>query len=282
VSVRPRQDVGLRNADLLPEVTAASLRSLRVRRIHLAGLATETASGLLEQVGRLVVGVATPDLPAGTGWMAEEWAARGQSASDATLWTATLGDALVGCMFVSELELDGTRALFLQSAYVHPALQGRGVGFALNARMALRELLRHPFGSRWVVAALMSPVALAGWRSRLSPGAAYPGLGDTDLRPELTSVAAAAAAQLYPTVPFDPATGVLHGRTPPRSGRVTPSGDQFVDAHFEQHVDPAAGDAVLMVLDGRRSEVVRCLGRVPGALLRSISVRAGSERGAST
>jgi GNAT superfamily N-acetyltransferase len=274
-----RAEVGLCNRDLLASINTGASQRLQLRRWRFGDLDAGTAASRFDELGRLVAGVATPSLPAGTGWAAEGWRERWDSAASATVFSAHTESDLVGFMLVGDPMIAGMRSLHLQAAYVHPAFQGRGIGFALNARMGLRELGLHPLGSRWLVSDLINPVALAGWRARLrSPGATYPRVDGGAPPPEILEAATAAAAELYPHAEFDPLTGVLHGRHRPRPGPTPSSNDAEVDAHFARHVDPAAGDALLSVFDTRRPEVLRIAGRLPGAFLRSIKPRAGSTR----
>lgn len=258
------------NADLLEPVVPGSAQRLRFDRWRLADLDPVEASVRWHELGRLAAAVATPSLHAGTGWVADIWPSRRADADRSAVLTARWGATLVGFMLVRELSVGPTRVLHLKSAYVHPGMQRRGVAFALNARMVFAELARHPVGSRWVVADVINPVSFAGWRARLSgPAASFPDVGDGTPRPALCEIAPALAGELYPGLLFDPTTGVIAGLTGPRPDPATRSGDAAVDAHFERHVDASSGDALLMVLDGRRTEVLRGLGRIPGAVLRS-------------
>ncbi len=235
--------LALRNFDLVPVVDPAASGKVRFTKWRLGDLDHAEAAARFQELGRLVAAVATPSLEAGTGWVAEHWDSRWDAVERSTVWSAAVGDTIVAFMLVAEPVIAGSASIYLQAAYVHPALQRRGIAFSLNARMVLRELARRPLGSRWVVSDVMNPVALAGWRARLSSSAAtYPDVGDGS-----------------------PA------RTAPRPGPATPSGDRFVDEHFRRHVDHGNGDTLLVVFDGRRSEVLRCLGRIPGALVRSSS-----------
>ena len=264
--------LALRNIDLVPVVDPADSGKVWFTKWRLGDLDPAEAAARFQELGRLVAAVATPSLEAGTGWVAEHWDSRWDAVERSTVWSAAIGDTIVAFMLVAEPVIAGSASIYLQAAYVHPALQRRGIAFSLNARMVLRELARRPLGSRWVVSDVMNPVALAGWRARLSSSAAtYPDVGDGSPRGELVDVAREAAALLYSDLEFDDATGVLHARTAPRPGPATPSGDRFVDEHFRRHVDHANGDTLLVVFDGRRSEVLRCLGRIPGALVRSSS-----------
>jgi GNAT superfamily N-acetyltransferase len=171
------------------------------------------------------------------------------------------------------------RSLELQAAFVHPAFQGRGIGFALNARMSLHELSHRPLGSRWVVIAVVNPVAFSGWRRRFqSPDAVYPRLDGVPPSHELLEAAVAAASDLHPQATFDPLTGVLHGRTKPRSVVVPASGEAEVDAYFARNLDPAAGDVLLAIVDARRAEVLRIARQVPTLCLRSLKPKAGRTR----
>lgn len=263
-----------RNADLVAPLDPAA--RLSFRRWRFADLSSDQATARFDELGRLAAAVATPELPAGTGWVAEDWPSRRAVADRSTVVAASAGGAVAGFMLVTQLRLAGSRAIHLQAAYVRPELQGQGVAFALNARMILRELARRPLGSRWIVMTVYNPLGVAGWRRRLSsPAAVYPSFGEVPCRPELVQVATAAAGRLYPQLALDVGTGVLRARTGPRPAPPR-SGDDAVDRHFEQHVDAEAGDTLLMVLDGRRAEVLRCLRTIPGALVRSVAPAGGS------
>ena len=274
-----RAEVGLCHGDLLAPVDTQASHRLRLRRWRFGDLDDSEAESRFHELGRFVAGVATPSLPIGTGWAAEGWCERWDSARSATVFSAHRERELVGFMLVGEPRIAGLRAFHLQATYVHPALQGRGIGFALNARLAIHELARHPLGSRWVVADFINPVALAGIRARLSSDAAmYPRLDGGTPDPELLDAAEAAAALLYPQAEFDPLKGVLHGRTGSREAQTPSSGAAEIDDWFAQHVDPGAGDALLAVFDARRPEVLRGARQLPRATLRSLKPKAGRTR----
>jgi hypothetical protein len=270
--------VGLCNRDLLAPVDTQASHRLQVRRWRFGDLDDSEADSRFHELGRFVAGVATPSLPAGTGWAAEGWGERWDSARSATVFTAHRELEFAGFMMVGETSIGGRRALHLQATYVHSALQGRGVGFALNARLTIHELARHPLGSRWVVADFINPVAFAGIRTRYSDAAVYPRLDGGTPRPELLDAAEAAAALLYPQAEFDPLTGVLHGRTGSRKAHTPSSGAAEIDDWFAQHVDPGAGDALLAVFDARRTEVLRGARQLPRATLRSLKPKVGRTR----
>ena len=274
-----RAEVSLCNGDLLAPINMLATQRLRLRRWRFDDLDAREASSRFHELGRFVAGVATPSLPIGSGWAAEGWCERWDSARSATVFSAHTESNLVGFMLVGETRIGGLRALHLQAAYVHPALQGRGIGFALNARVATHELARHPLGSRWVIASLFNPVALAGIRARLSSDAAlYPRLDGGAPDPELLDAAEAAAALLFPQAEFDPLTGVLHRRQRRREVPVQASGTAEVDDYFAKNVDPGAGDVLLAVFDARRPEVLRGAKQLPRAVLRSLKPKAGRTR----
>jgi ribosomal protein S18 acetylase RimI-like enzyme len=279
MTVSDRTEAGLCNSDLLASVDTQASHRLRLQRWRFGDLDSSEAAARFNELGQFFAGVATPSLPVGTGWAAEGWCERWDNVASSTGCSAHRGSELVGFMLVGEQRIAGLRALHLQSAYVHPALQGRGIGFALNARLAIHELTRYPLGSRWAVASFINPIALAGFRARLSSDAAmYPRIDGGTPNPELVDAARAAAAELYPKATFDPLTGVLHGRHRPRATPVPTCGAAEVDDYFARHVDPGAGDVLLAVFDARRPEVLRGARQVPGAFLRSLKPKAGRTR----
>jgi hypothetical protein len=248
---------------------------LRLQHFSLGRLDDEQARHKLEELGRVVHRAATPELEPGTGWASERWRQRLDDLRHVDGYQATKGDRVVGFVLYRTFPLCDRRALQLFSAYVLPDHQGLGLAFAMNARIVFRELTRHPLAHHYLVAPMMVPIALRGWRDRIADGRwFYPAMpGSEPPSDSLVHAATTAAAQRYATSTFDARHGVLHGLTPARDRPPADSGDATVDQHFHDHVDPRRGDAVLMVIDASAAMVLASLGRLAAAAPRAWSAR---------
>jgi hypothetical protein len=136
-------------------------------------------------------------------------------------------------------------------------------------------LARRPGSAYFLAADVLNPIALAGWRDRITRSVDfYPPVGPGDRpRPELVSAAAAFAAERYPASQLDVATGVLRAKTLPRDRPASASGDREVDHLFDVAVDPRRGDTVLMLVDADRSMLLAELGQMARALPRVLTNR---------
>ena len=248
---------------------------LRLQHFSLGRLDDEQARRKLDELGRVVHRAATPELEPGTGWASERWQQRLDDLRHVDGYQATKGDRIVGFVLYRTFPLCDRRALQLFSAYVLPDHQGLGLAFAMNARIVFRELSRHPLAHHYVVAPMMVPIALRGWRDRIADGRwFYPRMpGSEPPSDSLTHAATTAASQRYSASTFDAIHGVLHGLTPPRDRPPADSGDDAVDRHFHEHVDPRRGDAVLMVVDASAAMVLASLGRLATAAPRAWNAR---------
>ena len=273
------QTGAVRNIDVI-DVSAATSARVRIERVEMSRCSESVARQLFDEMGRVAAAAATPELPAGTGWAAEVWETRWPGIRSVDAYVARAAGELVGFMLCTTVRVGGRRALYLQAAYVHPALQGRGIGFAINARVVFRELCSHPFARRYMVSDMMSPVALAGWRARVSSrDDFYPAMDGAPATELMQSLALDAARTLYPDLVFDLGTGVLHGRTGARPAPTTRSGVAVVDAHYDRFVDPARGDTVLVVVNGRRREVLAGAGKLLSAIPRVLRFGRGGRGG---
>ena len=260
----------LRNVEVV-DVSAATSAPVRLERVEMSSCSETEARRLFDEMGRVVAAAATPDLPAGTGWAAEVWETRWPGIRSVDAYVARAAGELVGFMLCDTVMVGARRALYLQAAYIHPALQGRGIGFAINARVVFRELCAHPFSRRYMVSDMMSPVALAGWRARVSSrDDFFPPMDGAPATASMRQLAIDAARLLYPDLAFDVDSGVLHGRTGPRTEAPIRSGVASVDAHYDRFVDPVAGDTVLVVVNGRRREVLAGAGKLLSAIPRML------------
>lgn len=281
VSTAGGRAADLRNLDVI-DVGAATVAPVRIERVEMSRCSEPEARRLFDEMGRVAAAAATPELPAGTGWAAQVWETRWPGIRSVDAYVARAAGELVGFMLCTTVTVGGRRALYLQAAYVHPALQGRGIGFAINARVVFRELCSHPFSRRVMVSDMMSPVALAGWRARVSSrDDFFPPLDGAPATEQMRSLASDAARALYPDLEFDPTTGVLRGRTGPRPVAAPRSGVTQVDAHYDRFVDPAQGDTVLVVVNGRHREVLAGAGKLLGAIPRVLRFGRGGRGGAA-
>ncbi len=269
----------LRNVDMI-DVSAAMSAPVRIERVEMSRCSESEARRIFDEMGRVVAAAATPDLPAGTGWASDVWESRWPGIRDVDAYVALAAGELVGFMLCTTVTVGGRRALYLQAAYIHPELQGRGIGFAINARVVFRELCAHPFSRRYMVSDMMSPVALGAWRAQVADrNDFYPPLDGAPTTELMQALALDAAHTLYPDLTFDLGTGVLHGRTGARPAPTTRSGIALVDAHYDRFVDPARGDTVLVVVNGRRREVLAGAGKLLSAIPRVLRFGRGGRGG---
>jgi hypothetical protein len=185
---------------------------------------------------------------------------------------------LVGVFGYRLADLCGRRCLEMVSGYLLPGYQKYGIGLAVSARLLFSALASRPGGSVFVLIEVMNPVVVAGWRERIpNPESLYPSLAGSRQNPTLTRVAQEFMRSRSDYSSFDACTGVIHGAHLSRASQRDVCSDRVVSEYFRAHVDHAAGDTLLMIIDGSRSNLVRAAGQliraIPRSLLRSIRIR---------
>ena len=249
---------------------------LSFRHLALHRMPRDEADRWLAELGEVVRGAATPDLPVG-GWAADRWEARAESLRGVDGYVALHGGRAVGFVLNRVFPSGGRRALQLY-AYVLPEYQGRGLAASMNARIVFHELAHHPVASHYLVAPMTAPIALRGWRTHIATRRDFfPRLaGSSDPRPSLVEAAERIAAEQFGGHEFDPSTGVLRGVTPPRDRTPAPSGDASIDRLFRDHVNAESGDTVLMVVDASRRQVAASVVQLLRAAPRAMRTRSRS------
>ena len=212
-------------------------------------------------------------------WASPDWYSRKDDVRrNADAIMAFDGELLVGFVAYRVRVLCGRSCVHLMSGYVRPNYQGRGIGYASNARIGIPVLLRHSFRGIYMAADLLNPIVMRAWKDR-APTARhiYPAIGPASENPRLVGAATELAKAGFPALEFDSKTGVLAGKTLPRQNDAPLSGDALIDQHFRSHVRPSDGDTVLMLLDGTRGAVFsygrEILRAVPRILRRTASRR---------
>jgi hypothetical protein len=211
--------------------------------------------------------------PPGSTWIDADWESRRTQFEESTCYSAWSSEGLIGFMWTRRVSVESWRAVHLQAAYVLPEHHGRGIGFAMNARMVLREVVGLLGPRSFLVADMASPVAFHGWRSRARRAADFFPLLDGSGRPlksPLEPVAVAMSSGLYPGVGFDPSTGTLRSKTAGRVGPVRMSGEHEVDAYFAGLVSGSQGDTALVVMRPSATEFVANAGEVIKAVPRAV------------
>ena len=242
---------------------------IRFHRVRVRDLSVTASLSLFESMRQVAAAAVRSDL-GDSSWLEERWPARWLEFRGLTTFTAYAGNQLVGFMWVTHRTVSPLNFVQLQAAYILPEFQGQGVGFALNARMFFREIAFQPRRSTFIIADVVSPIALHGWRSRARlSGSFYPVIHDDGPVPTvLRSAACQAAREFYGDARFNPSTGVLHERTAPRPQSYRWSGDGQVDRYFRDLVSAQDGDACLVVMRPRPVEVICNTDRVLGAVRR--------------
>ena len=249
--------------------------AVRLESSQVSRLTSSDAASLYVAMGEVARAATTG--PDGSSWIDSDWAQRFGQFGSSRCYTAWLDDELIGFMWTKQHRLVGWRFLHLQAAYVLPEHHGRGVGFALNARMLFTEVIRR-FGRQMVlVADMASPIAFHGWRSRArSTESFFPHLSDTSGEPSdspLAELAGIAAAHLYPGVAYDSESGVLLRKTAPTRSNTRWSNEPAVDRFFGRYVDRGAGDTCLVVMRPSPVELFGNTGQMARAIPRALRHR---------
>jgi hypothetical protein len=244
---------------------------VQYRTFRPASLPPAQAAELFDSM-RKVASAATIG-PLGSTWIDADWESRRIQFEESTCYSAWSSEGLIGFMWTRRVSVESWRAVHLQAAYVLPEHHGRGIGFAMNARMVLREAVGLLGPRSLLVADMASPVAFHGWRSRARRAADFFPLLDGSGRPlrsPLEQVAVAMSSGLYPGVRFDSSTGTLRSKTAGRVGPVRMSGEHEVDAYFADFVSGSQGDTALVVMRPSATEFAANAGEVIKAVPRAI------------
>jgi GNAT superfamily N-acetyltransferase len=245
---------------------------VRISRVRLHRLPAREARRIFDRMGEVMVATMTPGEVGERSWAARDWARRWPAMRSCDAYLAEQGGHLVGFLAHEDVRVAGRRGVHLLAAYILPEFQGRGIAFSFNARIVVPGLLTRPFANQLLILDVLNPLALRAWQVRFRDGRCFfPAVdGAADPSPQLRRMAGQVAADRYRSLDFDPVTGVLCGKTLPRGPERPLSGDPAIDDHFARHVDPAAGDTVLVVVDLNRWVVLASLGQVLSAVRRSL------------
>lgn len=286
-SLRHGSDPGVGPAELCadgeptsPRYARASMRGrLSYEYVDLEGLGRSAFEHLYEEMGEVMV-----DACASTGdrdWAIDYWSGREQKARSGTRgYLVRDGDELVGFMLFSSQDVGRWNCVLMQSGFVRPTYQRRGIGFALCARVVHREVWRRPWREFLWVAELINPVILHGWisrfpaRTKMVPAVSGRGSG------ELDDLASTLAARFFPENRYEPEFSVLSGRTTPRPTVVEWSGDRRIDDYFAKHMNPITGDSILFVGQFDRVTMALGLGQLLGTTWRMLDRRLRGPRSA--
>jgi len=252
-------------------IVGSDLERVRYRTFRPSSLPAPQAAELFYAM-REVARAATMG-PLGSTWVDADWDRRRNQFERSICYSAWSSGRLIGFMWTRRIPVEHWRVVHLQAAFVLPQHHGQGIGFAMNARMVLREAagLLGPRGV--LVADMLSPVAFHGWRSRARRAADFFPCLDEFGRPSessLEQVAVAISSELYPGVRFDSSSGVLRSKTPDRDGPVGLSGRPEVDAYFAEFIDGSRGDTALVVMRPSATEFIANAGEISKAVWRAV------------
>lgn len=247
-------------------------RRLRYRFTDLGSLEPAEFDRLYLEMADVVVDaaeVAGEDSWAGRYWNTRKEKARSQSAA----YTARDGDRLVGFMFFTISDLGRWTGLLIESGFVRPEYQRRGVGFALCARIAHRAFWRHPWKEFLWVSELINPVILNGWLSRFpATTEMVPGVFGKRSA-ELDVLAPRLARMLFPDNDYDADSSVLTHRTTPRPSLTSWSGVPRIDNYFDRHMNPRTGDSLFYLAAFDHITLIKSLGLLARSALRMMDRR---------
>jgi GNAT superfamily N-acetyltransferase len=247
-------------------------RRLRYRFVRLCDLETSAFDRLYSEMAEVMVDAAGASGDAS--WAAQYWSGReGKAKRGTCAYTVRDNGWLVGFMLFTVRDLGRWNCLLVESGFVRPAYQRRGIGFVLCARIAHRVLWRRPWKELLWVSELINPVILNGWVSRfprsteMVPSVFGRQSADLDrLAPEL-------ARMFFPDNDYAAGPSVLSNRTAPRPEVNSWSGDARIDDYFRQHMDPATGDSVFYVAAFTRVTLLRTAGVLVGSAWRMMDRR---------
>lgn len=178
---------------------------------------------------------------------------------------------LVGVFGYKIFDLCERRCLEMVSGYLLPSYQKYGIGLAVSTRLLFSALASRPGRGILVLIEVMNPIVVAGWRQRIpKPEAMYPSLGGAKVNPTLLRVSQEYMSSRSDYSSFDPDTGIIHGAHLGRTGQRDVCSDKVVSEFFQANVDHAAGDTLLMIIDGSRSNLLHAAGQLVRAIPRSI------------
>lgn len=269
---KPALDTVLEPGDKANPVESKLGRRLRYRFIDLGDLDSSAFDQLYSEMAEVMIDAAGAS---GDGnWAAQYWRGREDKARSGTCaYTVRDGGRLVGFMLFTVKDLGRWTCLLVQSGFVRPAYQRRGIGFVLCARITHRVLWRRPWREFLWVSELINPVILNGWLSRfprsteMVPSVFGKRSADLDrMAPEL-------ARMFFPDNDYAEELSVLSNRTAPRPEVTSWSGDTRIDDYFRQHMNPATGDSVFYVAAFTRATLLRAVGELLGSTWRMMDRR---------
>ena len=236
-------------------------RRLSYRYVDLEGLSDAEFGALYAEMGEVMAAAA--EEPGAADWASDYWCGREAKARHGTrAYVVRDRGLLVGFLLFSLREQQGWICVLMESGFVRPEYQRRGVGFALCARVVHRVFWRYPWKKFLWVSELINPVILHGWVSRFPPTTeTLPGRFGIPSE-ELEDLAPRFVEAVFPDSPYDEEWSVISGRTTARPPISTWSGDAEIDSYFSEHLNPQTGDSVLFMAAFRRKTVLLGLGQL--------------------
>lgn len=228
----------------------------------------------MDEFCRVTVAAITPGVSYEESWVSADLASRREWITDncSVQWATCEGD-VVGFLAYRVMQLAGRPTVHLVVASVLPEYQGKGVAFAINARIVLRNLVATRFASLVVVAHILNPIAMMGWWSRVDDQSGfYPQITAERPPPLLRRVAEEFAADVDEGFDFNPDTGVVTGRHPSGPRQLRESGHPGIDSLYRDNLCLYEGDTVVTVIDVSRRRVVAEFGELLRAIYRSATV----------
>ena len=253
-------------------------KDVRIRHVVLKDLARAEADRLFEQLTDLAGVAMTPGVSAEQSWAVAEWQARREAMFEvASVYLAEVEGRTVGFLAYQHDELLDLSVLTLLVCCIDPEWQSHGIAFTLNLRLLLRTWRRSRLRPGFIVARVLNPKALDGWRSQLDDHRYFwPRIGDApEPIPDLERVVAEYLRRHEPDTKFDWEGSVLKARHPPGDRVVSLSGNAVVDQHYDHFVDLDAGDTVLMAIYLDHSVIRVHLRRLLTVMPRVLFIRSG-------
>lgn len=249
-----------------------------ITHVRLDDLDAGTRDATFDHLTALVGSSLTPDVAADESWAVADWTGRRDEICErASVYVARVGKDVVGFLAYEPEVLLDRHVITLIAGCIRPEWQSRGIAFAFNVRLLLRTWRRSRLQPTFLVARILNPKALHGWRRQLDDQRYFwPRIGDApEPVAELAAIVTAYRQRHEPGVEFDPAGSVLKRRHLPGPRSTSPSGDLDVDQHYDKYADLESGDTVLMAIYLTRSLIASHLGRLVASLPRAVFIRPG-------
>lgn len=261
-------------------MTRGSGHGMQVRHSVFPEMSPTAANAVFDELTVVVGESMTPGVDPASSWAVHEWTERRDEVlAGWNVYVAAVDGEVEGFITYQLIDLDGRLGVLIGVGCVRPAYQSQGLAYELNFRLLMRALVRSRGRGCFIVARMLNPAALHGWRKQVHDRTrCYPYLGSGPHPGRTVERAAARFVEEHEaTSVFDPTTGVLKARHPAGPRATRPSGSAEVDAYFRDHVDVDAGDTVLMVIDINRRGLLSQLGTI-GNAARRVLRRADHDR----